>query len=90
MWAWIVRFLGGFTFWKPETLGKILWVMVIATATGLLLWKVFICKTISTNNKYGAGSQIYYNTYNQDCSSKVKDDAFSILKLWKFRLLSVR
>ena len=86
MWAWLVKFLGGFAFWKADKLGKILFVSAIAVVCCLILWKAFLCKTTATT--IGKGSVVNY--YYQDCSDKVKDDTFTVLKIWKFRLLSLR
>jgi hypothetical protein len=90
--AWFIKFFSGFAIWKGQQLGKILFYSII-TLTVLFIVGVPVYKTLEkkiSNNTNYRDSNIT-NVYNyMDCSNKTKDDTFSLLKLWRLRLLSVR
>ena len=90
--AWIGRFLSGFAIWKADKIGKILYFAVLFVVFAGIFYCVFLKKTIANNQRtvIEKGATANYYTYYQDCSNKTKDDTFSLLKLWRLRLLSVR
>jgi len=89
--AWFVKFFSGFAVWKSDKLGKVLWVIIICGLVIFGFWKIFLEKKIANSQHTDISrSNVTYTYYYQDCSNKTKDDTFSLLKLWRLRLLSVR
>jgi cell division protein FtsL len=87
--AWFIKFFSGFAIWKGQQLGKILWVAIISAIIMFSFYKVFLQKQMITKTEYRDSN--ITNVYNyMDCSNKTKDDTFSLIKLWRLRLLSVR
>ena len=88
MWLWLIRFFGGFKFWAGsvpfERLGKILFVVTIAGALVLLSFKV-LEKKISNIETYSNCNVT--QVHPVECP---KEPAFTLIKLWRLRLFSVR
>lgn len=87
--AWLIKFFSGFAIWKGQQFGKILFFSIISLAVVFGFWKIFLEKKISNiQHTEITGSNVTYQY--QDCSDKIKEDAFSLIKLWRLRLLSIK
>ena len=83
--AWAVKFFSGFAIWKGQQFGKILFYAIISIALIFGFWKIFLEKKVSNLEKY-------YNCnitqiHPVECP---KEPAFTLIKLWRLRLFSVR
>ena len=92
MWAWVIKFFSGFALWKGQQLGKFLWVTIISLVVIFSFYKIFLQKQIANvqHTDIGKGSNVTYVYNYMDCSNKTRDDSFSLIKLWRLRLLSWR
>jgi hypothetical protein len=86
--AWVIKFFSGFAIWKGQQFGKILFYSIISLgvlfAVGVPIYKTFEKKVSNLEKYYNCNIT---QVHPVECP---KEPAFTLIKLWRLRLFSVR
>lgn len=78
MWAWVLKLVSGFMFWRPDKFGKLIYILTIIGVVLFIFWKV----TSPTQRTTQRAETIINNNY--DYSDK--DKFFLGTKIFGFKI----